>query len=127
MAAVGTIKMGDDFWGGVYWLGHALSPIAIVGTMVGYFPAFASVVALIFYFIQIYESKTCQTWLQTRRLRKIAVLKVAMARLEAQELKALARRTAKNGEDGERARRIAASFTTHNDINGREFSDAGKS
>lgn len=84
--------MDTDFWGWVYWIGHVLSPAAIFGSLLGYFPGIAALVALIFYIIQIYESPTTQTWLHTRRLRKIAQLKKHMAALEAQEMKSLARR-----------------------------------
>ena len=78
--------MSDDFSVWLSWIGHALSPIAVIGTVVGWFPAIASAVALIFYLLQMYESKTCQRWLTSRRLRKIAKLKIEMARLEALEL-----------------------------------------
>lgn len=81
-----------DFWGWLSWLGHALSPVAIFGSLIGFFPGIAAAVALIFYFIQIYESATVQTWMHTRRLRKIAEFKKHIAALEAQELKGLARR-----------------------------------
>jgi hypothetical protein len=76
----------EDGQNAISWLGHMLSSAAIVGTIVGWFPAVAAVVALFWYIIQIYESKTCQRWLTSRRLRKMARLKIVMARLEALEL-----------------------------------------
>ena len=99
-----------DFWGWLSWLGHALSPVAIFGSLMGFFPGIAAAVALIFYSIQIYESATVQTWMHTRRLRKIAEFKKHIAALEAQELKGLARRIElgkkKKGAQSRRSRRI---------------------
>lgn len=68
------------------WVGHTLSGAAIIGTLLGYFPAVAAAVAMLWYVVQLYESRTVQRWLQSRRLRKIAKLKIEMARLEALEL-----------------------------------------
>ena len=70
----------------VSWVGHSLSVSAIFGAMVGFFPSVAALVALIWYIIQIYQSDPVQRYLRSRRLRKIAKLKLEMARLEALEL-----------------------------------------
>jgi hypothetical protein len=70
----------------VSWIGHAFSSVTLVGAIVGWFPGVAAAVALLWYSIQIYESNTFQRWLTTRRLQKIAQLKIEMARLEALEL-----------------------------------------
>ena len=84
--------MDHDFWGWVYWTGHTISPAAIIGSALGWFPGIAAAVALVFYLLQIYESATVQSWLHNRRLRKIALYKIRMATLEAEELKAVARK-----------------------------------
>jgi hypothetical protein len=68
------------------WIGHMFSGITLAGAIVGWFPGVAALVALAWYTIQIYESKTFQRWKTSRRLRQIAKLKVEMARLEALEL-----------------------------------------
>lgn len=65
------------------WLGNALSLGAIVSTFMGWAPAIAAIVALIWYLLQIYESPTTQRWLANRRLRKIAALKARIVLLEA--------------------------------------------
>jgi len=68
------------------FFGHIFSGAAVVGSLVNVFPAVAASVALVWYLIQVYESKWMQTRLSTRRLRQIARLKVEIARLEALEL-----------------------------------------
>jgi hypothetical protein len=68
------------------WLGNGLSAGAIVATIAGWLPPFAAVVALIWYAIQIWESKTIQNYLYGRRQRQMARLKIKMAKLEALEL-----------------------------------------
>ena len=77
--------MHDDFWGWLYWIGHTLSLGSIVGALAGFFPAVASLVALIFYLFQIYENKTFQLWLRNRRIKKLAKLKAKMLVLETLE------------------------------------------
>lgn len=68
------------------WIGHTFSSVTLAGAIVGWFPGVAAIVALFWYGIQIYESNTFQRWLTTRRLRRIARLKIEMAKLEALEL-----------------------------------------
>lgn len=64
------------------WAGHAISAGAIVGTLAGWVPVIAAVVALIWYLIQIFESATARRWLAARQRRKIARLKAKLARAE---------------------------------------------
>lgn len=64
------------------WIGNAFSAGAIVGTLVGWLPAAAALVGLIWYLIQIYESQTAQRWLASRRARKIARLKQRLHTLQ---------------------------------------------
>lgn len=65
------------------WLGNVISGAAIVASFVGYIPGIAACVALVWYFIQIYESATIQRWLAGRRIRKLARLKARVIMLEA--------------------------------------------
>lgn len=65
------------------WVGNALSIGAIIGSFAGWAPAIAAVVALIWYLIQIFESKTVQRWMSERRMRKLARLKARVIMIEA--------------------------------------------
>ena len=67
-----------------YWVGHIASPLALLGALVGLFPAITAVVVFIFYVLQIYESKAVQSWIHTRRQRKIAAYTKRIHELEAQ-------------------------------------------
>ena len=84
-------------------LGHIFSAGAIIGTFIGWLPGVAAVVALIWYMIQIYESKSVQNWLRTRRMRRLAAYKIAIAQLEAEE-KRLANVYGDNPKDGSEKR-----------------------
>lgn len=67
-----------------YWVGHLVSPLALLGTLIGLFPAVTAVVVFVFYCLQIYESRPTQRWLHTRRQRKIAHYTKRIHELEAQ-------------------------------------------
>jgi hypothetical protein len=69
-----------------HWVGHLVSAGAIVGAIVGYLPAVAALVAVVWYLVQLYESHTVQHYLRGRRERKIAKLTLELARLQAQRL-----------------------------------------
>lgn len=71
------------------WLGNTIAVGAVISTIMGWAPAVAAVVALIWYLIQIYESPTVQRWLATRRTRKIARMKAQVLLMEAQNKRAL--------------------------------------
>jgi hypothetical protein len=66
------------------WIGNGFSIATIATTFIGWTPAIAAVVALVWYLIQIYESATVQHWLGTRRLRKIVRLRARAAVLETE-------------------------------------------
>jgi hypothetical protein len=68
------------------WIGHMFSTGAILGTLWGIFPPIAVLLAIIWYLLQIYDSRRVQLWLGARRIRKIAKLKLEQERLEAIEL-----------------------------------------
>jgi hypothetical protein len=66
-----------------YWLGNGTAAAAIVGTLLGWAPAIAAVIAGGWYLLQMYESKTVQAWVRDRRVRKLARLKAEAIMLEA--------------------------------------------
>lgn len=68
------------------WLGNIFSAGAIITTALGWVPAIAAIVGLIWYLIQIYESATVQRWLATRRIRKIARMKARVIMMEARHV-----------------------------------------
>jgi len=65
--------------------GHSLSTIAIVGTILGWFPAIAAVAAFVWYCIQIWQSKTVQDYLKKRRRRLLHRLRDRIKELEHHE------------------------------------------
>lgn len=65
-----------------HWAGHILSLFAIVGSFAGLFPAIAALAAVIWYVINIYESRTVQTWVQRRHERRIVALSAKLASLQ---------------------------------------------
>lgn len=71
------------------WISNIVSTGAVAATILGYVPAAAALVALIWYMIQIYESATVRRWLADRRVRKLARLKARVIMLEAQSRAAL--------------------------------------
>jgi hypothetical protein len=68
------------------WVGNILSPVTIVGVVVGWFPTIAIILAIVWYSVQLWECGPVQRWRGSRRLRQLAKLKIEMARLEALEL-----------------------------------------
>lgn len=88
-----------------FWTANALGTAAIIGTIIGWLPAIAAMVAVIFYLIQIWESATVRHYLANRKMvrkaKKIARLrareKVITAQLAALETvrqaKAIAKET----------------------------------
>lgn len=61
-----------------HWAGHILSVLTIIGTFLGFVPIVAALAALIWYSIQIFESDTCQKfldkWRMRRKLRRLSKL-----------------------------------------------------
>ncbi len=68
------------------WVGNSASAVAIVSTFVGWLPPMAALIALVWYVIQIHESKTIQAWHRNRRTRKIARMKARVLMMEAKNL-----------------------------------------
>lgn len=65
-----------------HWIANVTSGGLVVSTVLGWAPALAAIVGLIWYLIQIYESTTVQRWMATRRVRKLARLKAQVVMLE---------------------------------------------
>ncbi len=69
-----------------YWAfsvaGHTLAVWSIVASFTSWFPPAAAFIALVFYIIQIYESKTFQGALENRRKRKVERLRKKLKELE---------------------------------------------
>lgn len=86
------------------WLGSAISTLAILGAFIGWLPYVAALAALIWYIIQIWESRTIQEWYirraVVRRARQIARLqakeKLIAAKLEALHTVRVAKQTAQD-------------------------------
>lgn len=88
-----------------FWTANVLGTAAIIGTIIGWLPAIAAAVAVIFYCIQIWESATVRHYLANRKMvrkaKKIAKLrareKIITAQLAALETvrqaKAIAKET----------------------------------
>jgi len=85
---------GGSDW--LAWAGNSASVLTVFGTILGFLPPLAALVAVIWYLIQIAESKTYRDWRMDRQRvkkeRKIARLKAKQVIIEA-ELDALAVRT----------------------------------
>lgn len=64
------------------WTGHVLSLISIGGAFVGVLPFVASIFALVWYSLEIYENKTVQAYLSRRRARRVLKLKSKLAALD---------------------------------------------
>lgn len=85
------------------WAGNVISLGAIAGTIIGWLPLFAALVAIIWYSIQIWESSTVQEYVRKRmtisKAKKVARLraeqKIILAQLDALETVRAARAVAK--------------------------------
>lgn len=77
----------------IHVVGDVVSAGAVIGSFLGYLPVAVAFIALIWYIIQIWESRTVQHWWRNRQLirkaKKITRLrareKVIVAQLEALE------------------------------------------
>lgn len=94
-----------------HWAFHAMSVTAMLGAIVGLFPALAALAACIWYGVQIYESRTVQhavnNWLQKRRAIKVFRLR-AKATVLAAEIEALEKVRAAKREARELVETVAA-------------------
>lgn len=66
----------------VSWIGNSVSVGLIVSSIIGWLPAIASSIAVVWYLVQLYESKTIQRWLDSRLRKKLMKLHAEAAKLE---------------------------------------------
>jgi hypothetical protein len=66
------------------WVGNVVSVSAIITSALGWAPALAALVAMVWYAVQIYESETVRRWRAGRTIRKLARMKARVIMLEAQ-------------------------------------------
>lgn len=66
----------------VSWIGNGVSVGMIISSIVGWLPAAAALIGVIWYSIQIYESKTVQNWLENKLKRRLMYLHAEASRLE---------------------------------------------
>lgn len=64
------------------WAGHVVSILTWLGTILGLLPAVAATVAIIWYAIEIWESRTVRAWVAKRHERKIMRLNARLAALQ---------------------------------------------
>ena len=67
----------------VAWTGNIAGLATIVASFAGWIPVFAAGVALIWYAVQLFESRTFQRWRRTRLLRKLIKSKARTIATEA--------------------------------------------
>ena len=53
-----------------HWIAHFASAVAILAALFGYMPYIAAFVGMVWYLVQIYESKTFQNILKKDKKRK---------------------------------------------------------
>lgn len=66
----------------ISWIGNSASVGVIVSAIIGWLPAAAALIAVIWYLVQLYESKTIQRFLDRRLRKKLVKLHSEAARLE---------------------------------------------
>lgn len=64
-------------------LGNGISLGAIIGTLAGWLPPIAALIAAVWYCVQIYESKSFQGFLMRRRAKRAERLEKQLAKLQA--------------------------------------------
>jgi hypothetical protein len=68
-----------------WWAGNIFSLAALGAIFSGWLPVFVALVPLIYYGLMIYDHPRMAKWRQHRRERKMAALKVKLARLQASQ------------------------------------------
>lgn len=68
----------------------AISAVAIIGVFIGWLPGLAAVGALLWYCIQIYESKTVTNWRMARAQRKESQKRVNSLLIQEREIARIA-------------------------------------
>lgn len=123
MSAPTPNTVGDVFAGG-----------AILTSLLGYLPAIAAVIGVIWYLIQIWESKTVQDWYArraaARKIAKIASLKaqqkILTAELAALEVVRQAQASAVERVEQAKAQAAAEQVAVTTNAEIKKVTDAGK-
>lgn len=75
-------------------IGDAVSLVAVLGSWTGFLPAFASIAAVVWYLLEIWESDTVQSWVRgpkavkaEKRARRLARALKEVHAIEASDLK----------------------------------------
>lgn len=68
-----------------WWAGNIASITALGAIFAGWLPVFVALVPLIYYSLMVYDHPRVIKWRQHRRERKMAALKVRLARLAASQ------------------------------------------
>lgn len=71
-------NLSDAAW----WTAHIVSPVAFIGTLLGFLPGATAVIIFLFYSVQLYESKSVQKWIANRRERRLQKLRMKIQCLE---------------------------------------------
>lgn len=66
----------------ISWTGNIAGIATIVASFAGWIPVFAAGIALIWYMVQLWESKTFQTWRRGRHLNRLLRAKLRIITLE---------------------------------------------
>jgi hypothetical protein len=75
------VDSGGGMPPGTLW-GHVVAISTWLGSLLGILPALAALFAVLFYALQMYESDTCQKWLESKRKLKKAK---RLAKLKAEQ------------------------------------------
>jgi chromate transport protein ChrA len=67
-------------------ISYVVAPGVLAATVAAALPPLAALVAIVWYTVQIYESRTVQRWLAMRQLRRLARMKAAVLMMEAKSL-----------------------------------------
>ena len=66
----------------ISWTGNLASLAAIIGAFAGWVPVLAALIALVWYTVQIFESRTFQRWRRTRHVRRLLKAKAMVLTME---------------------------------------------
>ena len=72
----------DNLFEVLRWIGHSLSLAAIGAAILGIIPVVAVLMPMIYYSIVVYESKTVQAFIKSRRLKKLLHMRARAVALE---------------------------------------------
>lgn len=79
-------------------IAHIASAGAILGALGGWLPPAAAFIGMVWYCIQIFETKTVQDWIKRRRTRKVVEEAVAEALVENKVVEQVVEKVINPGE-----------------------------